>query len=318
MFIDKNIEELKNLKFRLFQESPILYPPRFSTLIADPTVLTPDLSPDKHWHLFAHSLFGIHHYKSLDGINFSYYTKLHSAGLRPYIFFEEGQYYLFFEKYSKRHILTSWLPGRKWFSEIAYIYSKDLVNWSKEGVLFSPSMPHHHAPNLGSSVSNPCVIKDGAKYLFYYSSSLVYIPDCGFNEPQFICRATSDKLLSGYIHDNAPIIYPDVYSTKSNLGAGAIKVIKVRDGYIGFQNGIYAADGISGSALWLLYSHDGINWSCCLEEPILKPSNGWMASHIYACSPNYYENRWYLFFNARNHAHWSKGTEKIGLAVSEI
>ena len=65
---------------------------------------------------------------------------------------------------------------------------------------------------------------------------------------------------------------------------------------------------------------DGLDWTYLLSEPILAPSQDilWMASHIYACDVKIFNDKVYLYFNARNHAHWSKGSEKIGLAVAEL
>jgi hypothetical protein len=99
-----------------------------------------------------------------------------------------------------------------------------------------------------------------------------------------------------------------------------MKVLTCNDGYVAFQNGIYEHDGVSGSAICFLYSADGINWDYLREEPILKPDPAipWMASHIYACDVKVYQKKVHLYFNARNHPHWSKGSEKIGLAVAEI
>jgi len=90
------------------------------------------------------------------------------------------------------------------------------------------------------------------------------------------------------------------------------------DGYVAFQNGIYEHDKKSGSAICILYSKDGVQWNYLLDEPVLKPNPGiaWMASHIYACDVKFYEGRIYLYFNARNYAHWSKGSEHIGLAMA--
>jgi hypothetical protein len=42
-------------------DNPLISPPWPEFLIADPSVVTPDISPDDQWHLFAHSLIGIHH-----------------------------------------------------------------------------------------------------------------------------------------------------------------------------------------------------------------------------------------------------------------
>jgi GH43 family beta-xylosidase len=97
-----------------------------------------------------------------------------------------------------------------------------------------------------------------------------------------------------------------------------MKVLKLEDGFVAFQNGIYEHHGVSGSAICLLQSADGIAWTYLREEPVLKPdaANAWMASHIYACDIKCYAGKWYLYFNARNHPHWSKGSEKIGLALA--
>ncbi|MFM2283307.1 MAG: hypothetical protein RL222_811 [Bacteroidota bacterium] len=82
---------------------------------------------------------------------------------------------------------------------------------------------------------------------------------------------------------------------------------------------------------WHLFAHtfwgiqqftsaDGVQWQYLEQKPLLAPDAQlpWMGSHIYACDPKIYDGKLYLYFNARNHAHWSKGSEKIGLAIAEF
>ncbi|GAB4441733.1 MAG: hypothetical protein OHK0011_24150 [Turneriella sp.] len=114
-----------------------------------------------------------------------------------------------------------------------------------------------------------------------------------------------------------PQLSPDTLCPWMNLGAGAIKVIRLRDGYVCLQNGIYTDNrGNSGSAIYAIPSRDGRRWHSqnarCVLAP--DPEYAWRASHVYALDCRYVarEQRWYLFFNGRTTAHWSRGREAIG------
>ena len=48
-------------------EGPLIQPPRFSPVIADPSFLFPEESPRGRWELFAHSAWGVHRYSSPEG-----------------------------------------------------------------------------------------------------------------------------------------------------------------------------------------------------------------------------------------------------------
>ena len=50
-------EEFNNLEFRLYESNPIIKNPINSFVVADPSVLTPDVSRDGLWHLFCHTFF---------------------------------------------------------------------------------------------------------------------------------------------------------------------------------------------------------------------------------------------------------------------
>jgi len=312
------IEDFKKLTFSLVKTVPIISPPRFTPLLADPTVLLPNQTPDKKWHLFAHSVFGIQHHVSEDGIEWKKIKLVVRAAMRPFIYKEGKKYYLIYEKYNGLKLLSSVLLKQPWYSAIEMIASEDLIHWSEPTTLIQPLLDFHQDTVLGKAVSNPCLIKTGDKYRLYFSSSLVHVPDCGFNEPLHISFAESDRIDANYKCYDKPLISPSKESNWNNLGAGSMKVIACDDGYVAFQNGIYEHDGKSGSAICLLYSDDGIHWDYLMEAPVLKPNPdiAWMASHIYACDVKIYEGKIYLFFNARNHAHWSKGSEHIGLATS--
>ena len=312
------IGDYKNLSFQLWSELPLLVPPAFTPLLADPTFLTPDETPNKRWHLFAHTIFGITYYSSDNGINWTKEKIIVRAAMRPFIFKEGDNYYLFYEKYPALKLLFSPIVKTKWYSHIEMCSSRDLINWSKPEIVLNPELNFHQDAILGKAISNPCLVKVNNRYRLYYSSSLVRIPDCGFNEPLHISFAESDQINGDYEFYQKPVISPEVKNYWRNLGAGSMKVIRCEDGFVAFQNGIYEHNGISGSAICLLYSDDGIAWNYLQDSPILKPDATvpWMASHIYACDVKYYQGKLYLYFNARDYPHWSKGSEKIGLAVA--
>lgn len=304
------------LKWALHADNPLIRPPFPSPLIADPTLIVPAESPDGQWHLFAHSILGIHHYTSQDGIRWHKGKRLVTGALRPFIFQNQGVYYLYFEQVGSLNMALAMLPLRKWHSCISVISSNDLLNWSAPEKVLLPDMAYAQEPNGAMAVSNPCMVKEGEEYLLYFSAGLVHVPDCGFNEPRFIGLAKGKSPKGPFTPSSEPIIIPDAKDRWNNLGAGSMKVIRVDDGWVAFQNGIYAHEGKSGSAIRLLFSTDGIQWSQMSDEPLLAPSgNGWMASHIYACDIRQHEGEWRLYFNARTAAHWTKGKEAIGVMV---
>ena len=313
--------DFQSLKFTLHSEAPLIYPPRLTPLVADPTVLTPAESPDKKWHLFAHTIYGIFQYVSDNGIRWQRHNKrVVRAALRPFIFKDKDTYYLFYEKYTGLKLLFSFLPKQRWFSRIEMVYSRDLMYWSEPVNIIRPSQSFHEDTRLGRAVGNPCLLKINDTYRLYFSCSLVRVPDCGFNEPLHITYAESNNINGPYTAAVSPVISPSPTMRWNNLGAGSMKVLVCEDGFVAFQNGIYEQDGKSGSAICILQSTDGLDWTYLLNEPVLTPNKDipWMASHIYACDVKIFNNKVYLYFNARNHAHWSKGSEKIGLAVAEI
>ena len=84
-------EQFNSASFTLFENNPIIKNPPSSFVIADPSVLTPDVSHDGKWHLFCHTFFGVHHYISDDGISFNKVQKIAKRAMRPNINYIDGK-----------------------------------------------------------------------------------------------------------------------------------------------------------------------------------------------------------------------------------
>jgi hypothetical protein len=119
-----------------------------------------------------------------------------------------------------------------------------------------------------------------------------------------------------------PLISPSPRNPWCNLGAGAFKVVRLDDGFVGFENGIYWNDATahSGSAILVLTSKDGFKWKEAAAEPLVRPEGGgWKKSHVYALDARAIDERtWHLYYNARNDWHWSRGRERIGLLIGSV
>ena len=146
------------------------------------------------------------------------------------------------------------------------------------------------------------------------------VPDCGFNEPLHVGVAHAETIGGPYRPHPQPILSPTSADPRCNLGAGAMRVLQLADGFVGLQNGI-ALDPVTGasrSAISLRRSADGRSWPYAHAEPIVTPTAGWRARFVYACDVRRAASgRWYLYFNGRDVAPMLKGREAIGFVVAD-
>ena len=309
-------------------EGPFIEPPRLSPVIADPSFLFPEETPECTWELFAHSAWGIHRYSAGDGLDWRDRGIVVRNAMRPFVrrlggsaeaarvtvagseggFASKSTYALYFESYPPFALPLSALPFRRpWNSKIAVARSVDLDTWSPREVILSPDLPWMRDPSLGASVSNPCLVREpepvgggspggsfpgagSAGWRLYYSASLSWIPDCGFCEPRYLALARSRMLFGPFAPEPAPIVDPATDLMQGVLGAGSMKVLALDDGWIGLQNKIYRdAGGRSRSAIFILRSEDGFAWRPAREVPLIAPGSGWTSSHVYACDCRFRE-----------------------------
>ena len=314
----------------------LIEPPSRSPVVADPTFLLPSETPDGLYHLFAHTIWGLHRFESADGVEWKHCGLVVRSAMRPFLRRFGDTYYLYYERYPFMLMPLSWLPV-PWRSHIEVRTSKDLKKWSSPATCIRPELSWHKAYRMSASVSNPCVVQHGSGFRMYYSASLVFVPDCGFSEPAYIGIAESDNPQGPWECQKEPILRPNPELPGRNLGCGSMKVVPMEDGWIGLQNGIFLEDGKSSaspasvatgaedkgedpdgprsrSAIFLLKSTDGLHWDYGQKEPLIRPDSGWMKSHVYACDCRFVEEsgEWALYFNARDEWNVFKGMERIG------
>ena len=270
-------------------------PPALSPVIADPTFLFPEETPDSLWQLFAHSAWGIHRFSSADGRFWRDHGVVVWHAMRPFVrrvADETGyRYVLLYEKYPPFALVRTALPGKPaWRSELCVSVANDPAGLGRDGsgahtaipdkadapdlfaesgsrVLIRPDASDWMKDNLlGQAVSNPCLIEapyaDGPlRWRLYFSASLAFVEDCGFNEPRYIGMATGPSPGGPFTVRPEPVIDPAADTMPGVLGAGSIKVLRMDDGWIGLQNKIYHdRGGHSRSAIFVLRSTDGIRW----------------------------------------------------------
>ena len=314
------INQIINADFRVSKSSPILRPFGGSIVVADPSLLTPEISHDGKWHMFFHTTFGVWHFRSDDGISFEKVKKIANRAMRPNINFIDGKYYLFYER--TRPLIMNGLNvinAVKWKSEIYVVESTDLKNWSKPKPVITNTRDFEKSER-GMSISNPFLLRENGINRLYYSCGLTFIKDCGFCEPTYINYAESKEIADSYVSAEKPIISPDRNDPYLNLCSGCLKVYKLADGYIGIQNGLYERGGKSYSAIILLTSADGLSFEFkkVLIEPCVVDGKDWMKQFVYASHLVKHGNKLRLYFNARDTSDMLKGRECIGFAEAEI
>jgi len=291
-----------------YENNPLIKPEFPDWIIADPTFIHAEDSPDGLWHLFAHSIInGINHFISRNGLNWKIVKKKVFPGMRPFLFKEKDKFYLLFEEY---------ISGLN-FSVIKISESLDLRNWEAPKIILKPSLRWEWG--FFKTNGNPCLIKIKNKYRLYYSAGSVFLKDCLFFEPKYIGIAESDSIMGPYIKKRMPILFPNKDEPYRNLGAGALKVIYLKEKkiWLGFNNGIYIDKfSKSRSSILLLASKDGLSFEKVFNTPIISPNHGWKRSFVYQLDVKYINNEYWMYYNARDG--WFFGKERIGLSILKI
>lgn len=312
--------QLAEAEFGLFPGNPVLERPAGSPVIADPSLVTKEESPDGRLHLFAHTLWGIYHYLSDDGVRFEEAGRVVQRAMRPNIRRIGGTYYLFYEHLQTLCGRAAGALGGRWRSCIYCMTGADLRRWSKPYPVLGPDRECEAVGKSGCSLSNPFLLRTDGRFRLYYSCGLTKVPQCGFSEPTFICAAESGRPDGGYAKLGAPLISPEPDSLYRSLCCGCIKVYKLKDAYAGLQNGLYREDGKDKSAVLLLRSDDGLSFD--FVKPLILPQtcgkSRWMAQFVYASHLIRYGDGLRLYFNARNTASFLTGRENIGFAEAKI
>ncbi|MBQ8183451.1 MAG: hypothetical protein IJ025_06105 [Clostridia bacterium] len=307
-------------EFKVNEKSPLIKPFGGAVVVADPSVLTPDDSHDKKWHMFLHTTFGVYHFQSDDGVNFEKKKKVLNRAMRPNINRIDGVYNLFYER--TRPLIANglnFLNIVKWKSEIYVTQSRDLINWSKPKLVIANTREYEKS-DRGTAISNPFLLQENDCNRLYYSCGMTYIDDCKFCEPTHISYAQSKHITDDYVSAEHPLISPDKNNPYLNLCSGCLKVYKLSDGYIGIQNGIFEKEGKSHSAIFLMTSPDGLNFKFekMLIEPQVVHGKDWMKQFVYASHLVRCGDTLRLYFNARNIANPIFGRECIGFAEAKI
>ncbi len=292
------------------QDNPLIEPPTGQFLIGDPTVVAPSRAPDGKWHLFANSLFGIHHHVSDDGAKWERKgAPLFGAmAFRAFVFKEGQTFHLFFEKI---------VAGA---SSLMVSTSADLYSWATPTEVLKPALAWEKEGT--ATVSNPFVIKRDGQYWLYYSAGGVWLAAAGVFEPKYIGLARAKKLTGPYTREAAPLIRPDAKDPLRNKGAGSIKLLDRPLGgrLVALSNGIYTdADGKGRSAIMVLQSDDGLNWQkvCPGAGAVISPaSSGWKRALVYGFDTEFVGDQLWAWYNARDG--WAPATERIGLSMCDL
>lgn len=290
-------------------ENPLIDPPCDTTVIAEPTVIMPDSSPDGRWHLYAVSLDAyINHMDSSDGVHWRPLDRF-TPGWNPFVVKERDTFYMFHH---------GW-----WFVEgesvIVCRSSKDLKTWSADTVVLRPTVDWEREGGR-AVVRNACVVKlPDRTYRLYYASGYGWLDDCGYEEPLYNGVAFAKNITGPYEKHPEPIIGPNPCDPYRNIGAGGLKVYYEHSTglFVGFNNGIYRdEEGRSRSAIHMLLSKDGMGWYSFPFNPILWPEKGWKEALVYQLDIRRVADEIWLWYNCRDG--WKEGVERIGLARHKL
>ncbi len=287
--------------------------------LCSPCVLIPEESPDRRWHLFAHSWVGIEHFISSSGFDWKSLGLVVIRGHFPSIYREKNTWYLVYESHDKDYGGKRRLNMRKTISTISMISSHDLSTWSKSEVILSAADVPYASDYSPPRLSHPQIVSWMGSYRLYFCASEVKMYDTKQKVSACLSCAHSLTLSGSFAPANKPLIKMDPDSRYSNLGCGSFRFVACADSIVAFQTGFFFNEEKekSQSAIILLSSDDGDHFKF-EKELMTSPEKGWASRCFTSCSVSFKEdeNTWYCYYSANGRAaKYLPVKEKLGLLI---
>ncbi len=318
-------DELEHLSWFPFSDEPIIVSSPIQWSLSNPAVLFPEEAPDDKWHLFAHSILGIHHYTSDSGLSWVHQKLLISGGRCPSLFEEDGTFHLIYEQRGRIiPLLTK--KGRMSLDEmqkeshIELISSTDLYIWSRPRHLISGNDIAQASLSSTGLLSHPQVMATDHGYRLYLGVSSV-------SEDRQVARymvsAVAPQLLGPYHQERKEaLIESSGNEYYRSLGAGQVSVYCNADSCKALETSLFFDENRNAvsSAIIILDSDDGLSFTYQDHQPILVPSEkGWASCQIRTATMKYKwdEKCWYCFFSASSPGKFFGERESIGLLIGK-
>ena len=323
------MQDLEKCIWFPFSDEPLVSGGRLTPTLCDPQVLLPEQSCDGKWHLFYHTWLGLHHCVSSSGIAWEASRLIEPRGHSPFIFIENENYYLLYEKHDGSMPFINNRTGEgkhDSYSCFEMKTSTDLVTWSKPRlILDSRTIPFAGDYLKYPRISRPQLVKAGDEYTLFFEASHLVLPDTKQKVSRYFACATSPAVSGPYSmkKPERPLLEPIPDDPWSNLGCGSIRVVPCGDVLYAFQCPVFwnQEKKRTSSVMVLLRSEDGYNWSRCGSRPILVPAEkGWSSSYIMGCDVHYKadEKCWYCYFSASGEKELFFKKESIGLLLGNV
>ncbi len=317
---------LEGLSWFPFSDEPIIQSHPLQVRLSNPAVLLPEESTDEKWHLFAHSMLGIHHYTSESGISWSHQRLLIPGGRYPSLFEEDGTYHLIYEQRG-RFVPRLGKRGRVSSDEIHHeshielMSSTDLYIWSRPRHLMSAkSIEQTSLPGSVPTLSHPQLVSTDHEYRLYMGASSIDEDD---RVARFVVSASAPQLLGPYHQETKDALVEAAGNEyHRSLGAGQLSVYESEGVYKALETSYFYDEKKNNnhSAIIVVDSEDGLSFPYDGNQPILVPSErGWASGNIRTCTLKYKadEKCWYCFFSASAKNNFSIERESIGLLLGK-
>lgn len=298
-----SLDSLNNCSWYVFSDEPVETSPWYMPRLTHPAFLLPEDSPDGLWHLFAHTWVGIQHYISTSGLTWEPQHIVIMRGHAPCIYKEGKTYYLIYENHNKNFGFKR-EKGESKKSRILISSSTDLKVWSTPKVLVKSEKVSYSSHFMSPRLSRPQLVPFNGKYRLYFGSSIQRLFDSKEQVITYLSYAESENIDGPFVWKERPILVPDLDSKDHNLAIGSCKIIPCSDGLAALACSYYydVNDNKSHSALFLLTSSDGDNWS--YDRTIMTtPTSGWASGYLSSsdCVFKADEDTWYCYFSAFEH-----------------
>jgi len=319
-------DNLENLSWFPFSDEPIIQSHPLQLRVSNPCVLLPEEAPDESWHLFAHSILGIHHYTSDSGISWVHQKLLVPGGRFPSIMEEDGNYHLIYEQRGRVFPLLGKnsrlrVDDIHHESHIELKISTDLSIWSRPRHLISGNdieqASHMRKRPL---LSHPQLVSTDHGYRLYMGASSISEDS---RVARYLVSASAPQILGPYHQEGkSALIEAAGNEYYRSLGVGQLMVYGQEGSYKALETAYYYDEerNTNTSSIIVLNSADGFTFPYDENQPILVTSErGWASGNIRTCVLKYKadEKCWYCFFSASAKSGAFPERESIGLLIGK-